>query len=86
KNPGHTITLSYQTVSYNYIWDKSGGTFSHSKHERGKHFCVYMTVTDTWNIKDEVYEEIFDSQTMNLEIFKKKMESRLKYYQDQEAD
>ena len=45
-----------------------------------------MTVTDTWNIKDEVYEEIFDSQTMNLEIFKKKMESRLKYYQDQEAD
>ena len=60
--------------------------------EEGFAFVLYRGEVERYRIEegreleDEVYEEIFDSQTMNLEIFKKKMESRLKYYQDQEAD
>lgn len=71
-NPGHTISLNYEQRSYNYVRDKSGGIGSHSKHWRGRHFSVYMTVTDSWYIKQEVYEEIFDSQTMDLKTFKEK--------------
>lgn len=81
-NPGHTISLDYQTLSYNYTWDKGGGTFSHSKHDRGKHFAVAMTVRETWNVQDEVYEETFDSQNMDLSNFKQRMELHLKEYKD----
>ncbi|WP_238319127.1 hypothetical protein [Segatella baroniae] len=85
-NPGHTITLKYETASYTYSYDKKGGTFSHSRHWRGKHWTVYMTVTDSWNIKHEVHEEIFDSESMDEETFRKRMESQLKYYNSLESD
>lgn len=85
-NPGHTISLNYEQRSYNYVRDKSGGIGSHSKHWRGRHFSVYMTVTDSWYIKQEVYEEIFDSQTMDLKTFKEKMKIRLQGYQDETSD
>lgn len=85
-NPGHTITLKYETASYTYSYDKKGGTFSHSKHWRGKHWTVYMTVTDSWNIRHEVHEESFDSESMDEETFRKRMESQLKYYNSLESD
>ena len=85
-NPGHTITLKYETASYIYSYDKKGGTFSHSKHWRGKHWTVYMTVTDSWNIRHEVHEENFDSESMDEETFKKRMESQLKYWNSLESD
>lgn len=81
-NPGHTISLSYEQRSYNYVRDKSGGTFHHSKHWRGRHFSVYLTVTDSWYIEREVYEETFDSQSMDKETFEAKMQARLKAYND----
>lgn len=86
KNPGHTITLNYETVSFNYSHDKKGGLFSHSKHWRGKHWTVNMTVTDSWNIKHEVYEETFDSESMDEATFKKRMDSKLNYYNSLESD
>ena len=81
-NSGHTISLNYEQRSYNYVKDKSGGTFSHSKHWRGRHFSVYMSVIDTWYIKQEVYEEMFDSQSMDKETFEAKLKARLKSYND----
>ena len=81
-NPGHTISLNYEQRSYDYVRDKSGGTFSHSKHWRGRHFSVYMTVIDSWYIKQEVYEETFDSQSMDKETFEAKLKARLNSYND----
>ena len=81
-NSGHTISLNYEQRSYNYVKDKSGGTFSHSKHWRGRHFSVYMSVIDTWYIKQEIYEEMFDSQSMDKETFEAKLKARLKSYND----
>ena len=85
-NPGHTIALKYETASYTYIHDKGGGLFKRSKHWRGKHWTVYMTVTDSWNIRHEVHEESFDSESMDEETFKKRMESQLKYWNSLESD
>ena len=85
-NPGHTVTLKYETISYTYSADKKGGTFSHSKHWRGIHWTVYMTVTESWNIKQEVYEETFDSESMDETTFKKRMENQLNYYNSLESD
>ena len=81
-NPGHTISLNYEQRSYNYVRDKSGGIGSHSKHWRGRHFSVYMTVIDSWYIKQEVYEETFDSQSMDKETFEAKLKARLNSYND----
>ena len=81
-NPGHTISLNYEQRYYNYTRDKSGGLTSHSKHWRGRHFSVYMTVVDSWYIKQEVYEEMFDSQSMDKETFEAKLKARLKSYND----
>ena len=81
-NSGHTISLNYEQRSYDYVRDKSGGTFSHSKHWRGRHFSVYMSVIDSWYIKQEVYEEMFDSQSMDKETFEAKLKARLNSYND----
>lgn len=81
-NPGHTIYLNYENRSYDYVRDKSGSLSSHSKHWRGRHFTVYLTVTDSWYIKNEVYEEVFDSQSMDKETFEAKLKARLKNYND----
>ena len=81
-NPGHTTSLNYEQRSYDYVRDKSGGIGSHSKHWRGRHFSVYMTVIDSWYIKQEVYEETFDSQSMDKETFEAKLKARLNSYND----
>lgn len=80
ENPGHTIKVDYALSHQTSIEWKSG---------KRKNHCIYaygITVTDTWSIKDQVYEEIFDSQTMDITTFKNRMEARLKGYQDKVAD
>lgn len=86
ENPGHTITLKYETLSYTYQKDKKGNWVKHGEYWRGKHWTVSMTVIDSWDIKKEVYEEIFDSESMDEATFKQRMESKLKYYNDLEND
>lgn len=41
-----------------------------------------MTVIDSWYIKQEVYEETFDSQSMDEETFEAKLKARLNSYND----
>lgn len=82
-NPGHTISLNYEQRSYDYVCDKI--PFKNNfylKHWRGRHFSVYMTVIDSWYIKQEVYEETFDSQSMDKETFEAKLKARLNSYND----
>ena len=86
KNPGHTISLVYDLVSFPYKRDEKGGIGKHSKHWRGKHWTVCMTVTESWDVKHEVYEETFDSESMDEPTFKKRMESQLRHYNNMESD
>lgn len=82
-NPGHTISLNYEQRSYDYVCDKIPfKNNSYLKHWRGRHFSVYMTVIDSWYIKQEVYEETFDSQSMDEETFEAKLKARLNSYND----
>ena len=84
-NPGHHATITYilqhenRRESYKHGW----GRHHHKRH------CFYayaIKVVDSWNIKHEVHEEIFDSESMDEETFKKRMESQLKYYNSLESD
>lgn len=80
-NPGHTCKITYtlnhidHTESYKHGW----GSTHHKRH------CFYsysVKVIDSWYIKQEVYEETFDSQSMDKETFEAKLKARLDSYND----
>lgn len=82
EHPGHHAKISYTLLHEdrreNYVLD-----IIYKRH------CFYayaIKVVDTWNINQEVYEEIFDSETMDEETFKKRMTSKLNYYNSLESD
>ena len=49
-------------------------------------YAYAIKVVDSWSIKHEVYEEFFDSQSMDEETFRNRMESQLRYYNSLEQD
>lgn len=80
-NPGHTCSITYtlnhedRRESYKHGW----GSTHHKRH------CFYsysVKVVDSWYIKHEIYEETFDSQSMDKETFEAKLKARLKSYND----
>lgn len=83
--PGHHATISYalqhedRQESYKHGWGK--------RHRKRHCFYAYaIKVTDTWSVRQEVHEEIFDSESMDEETFKKRMNSKLGYYNSLESD
>lgn len=80
-NPGHTCCITYtlnhedRRESYKHGW----GSTHHKRH------CFYsysVKVVDSWYIKQEVYEDTFDSQSMDKETFEAKLKARLNSYND----
>ena len=80
-NPGHTCSITYtlnhedRRESYKHGW----GSTHHKRH------CFYsysVKVVDSWYIKHEIYEETFDSQSMDKETFEAKLKARLNSYND----
>lgn len=86
QHPGHTITIDYAMDSYSYVRDKDGNMWKSSAHWRGMHWTVNMTVRESWSSKQEVYSEVFDSESMDENTFKKRMDNQLKYYNSLESD
>lgn len=83
-NPNHTCTITYSLNHKDFTRTYHTGAFGTSKHRR--RVCLYsysVYVVDRWHSESPVYEQIFDSQTMNLATFKKALEIKLKGYQDQ---
>lgn len=80
-NPGHTCTITY---SLNH--EDRRESYKHGLGSRHyKRHCFYsysVKVVDSWNIKHEVYEETFDSQSMDKETFENKLKARLKNYNE----
>lgn len=49
-------------------------------------YAYSIKVYKEWNSYEEVYEEVFDSQTMDLNAFRKMMEAKLLEYNSREED
>lgn len=76
-HPGHNVDYSFSYYHYDFV-------AHHKQLNHHKDFCFQaygLKITDTWSEDSTVYEETFDSQTMDLETFKKKMQVRLKEYE-----
>lgn len=85
EHKGHTISFSYK----NYHEDRIRYVGKKGNHNHWDGWCyrsMGITVTDTWSVQSEVYDDIFDSQTMDRQTFINQMESKLKWYQREEED
>ena len=79
-NPGHNCTILYTLNHEDRIHKYKTGANTHRRNYC--FYCYSVKVIDSWCIKHEVYEETFDSQSMDYETFVEKMNIRLKGYND----
>lgn len=80
-NPGHNCYISYilNHIDFRQSYKPLFGSRHYKRH------CFYsysVYVYDSWYIKHDVYEEIFDSQKMDKETFLQKMQARLRNYNE----
>lgn len=79
-HPGHKLTVTY-TLNHKDVSDKYKTGWHHHHH----YYCEFaysVLIVDSWYIKQEVYEETFDSQSMDKETFEEKLKARLNSYND----
>lgn len=84
-NPTHNVGVVYT----DYHEDRAiyrGKWGGHNRLGIGCFRARGMKITDSWVDEKILYEEIFDSQTMDLKTFKEKMKIRLQGYKDETSD
>ena len=75
QNDGFTYTMNYWMSSY---------IISRGSKQTKKAYAYEIHVTKSWNNVEEVYEEVFDSYSMDLNTFKRQLQARLSEYNDNE--
>ena len=75
-NDGNTYTINYWSSSYILSKSKSG--------QYAKAYAYEIHVTKSWYRKEEMYEDVFDSYTMDLNTFKAGLNARLTELNDNE--
>ena len=73
---GYTYSISYYLSSYIISSKKKG--------QKQKAYAYHITVTKSWNREETVYEDVFDSYSMDLNTFKAQLQARLSEYNDNE--
>lgn len=76
-NDGNQYNISY--YQHAYIISRNGN-------QRAKSYAYSIMVTKSWNHTEEVYEDVFDSYSMDLGGFLSQMNAKLDYYNKQHED
>jgi len=76
QHDGYTYSISYYQSSYIISSKKKG--------QKQKAYAYHITVTKSWNREETVYEDVFDSYSMDLNTFKAQLQARLSEYNDNE--
>jgi len=74
-NDGNTYSISYRMQSY---------IIKKGKKQTKKAYAYEIHVTQSWNRETVVYEEVFDSYSMDLNTFKAQLNARLSEFNDNE--
>ena len=72
---GYTYTMTYYLNAY--IISRNGS-------QTKKAYAYEIHVKQSWNNEEEVYEDVFDSYSMDLTTFKAQLNARLSEYNDNE--
>lgn len=86
EHPEHHATITYVLQHENRRESYKNTAWGSRHHKRHCFYAYAIKVVDSWSIKHEVYEEFFDSQSMDEETFRNRMESQLRYYNSLEQD
>lgn len=71
----YRYSISYTRYSYNI--SRSGNLYQ-------KSYAYAIMVTRSWNWTEEIYEDMFDSYTMDLNTFQAQLQARLSEFNDNE--
>ena len=74
-NDGYNYNISYWLSSY---------TISKKKKQKQKAFAYHILVAKSWDREETVYEDVFDSYSMDLNTFKAQLQARLSELNDNE--
>ena len=74
QHDGYTYSISYYLSTYIISSKKKG--------QKQKAYAYHITVTKSWNREETVYEDVFDSYSMDLNTFKAQLQARLSEYND----
>jgi hypothetical protein len=74
-NNGYTYSINY--------W-RNGYVISRNGKQTKKAYAYSISVTKSWNHTEVIYEDLFDSYTMDLNAFKAQLTARLSEYNDNE--
>lgn len=75
QNDGFTYGISYWMSSY---------IISRKNKQTKKAYTYSIRVTKSWNRTEEIYEDVFDSYSMDLGTFQRQMQARLSEFNDNE--
>lgn len=75
QNDGHSYSMSKSLLAYR---------ISRGGKQTKKAYAYRITVTKSWYLSEEVYEEYFDSYRMDLTTFKMKLQALLNEFNDNE--
>ncbi|MCD8236356.1 MAG: hypothetical protein LUD00_06810 [Prevotellaceae bacterium] len=75
QNDGFTYSISYWMSSY---------IISRKNKQTKKAYAYEIHVTKSWNNVEEIYEDVFDSYSMDLNTFKRQLQACLSEYNDNE--
>ncbi len=78
--------LNQQDNRYRYAinYYRSGYVLSRNNKQYGKAYAYSINVVKSWDWKEEVYEDVFDSYSMDLTTFQKQMQVKLAAFNDNE--
>ena len=76
QHDGYTYSINYYLSTYIISSKKKG--------QKQKAYAYHITVTKSWNREETVYEDVFDSYSMDLNTFKAQLQARLSEYNDNE--
>ena len=74
-NDGFTYSIFYNRHAY---------ILTRNSRQYAKSYAYAIRVTKNWNRKEEVYEDVFDSYTMDLGTFQRQLQARLLELNDNE--
>ncbi len=83
---GHNAYISYQLKHEDRRERYKNSVFGSRHHKRHCFYAYAIQVWDVWDLQDVVYEEVFDSQTMDPNAFRKMMEAKLLEYNSRGED
>lgn len=69
---------------YSISYSRHAYILSKKNRQYAKSYAYSIRVTKSWNRTEEIYEDVFDSYSMDLGTFQRQMQARLSEYNDNE--